>query len=83
DVADHGGNMERAFARLKLKQALVVGVDTDILFPLHQQATLVEGLSKAGVETRFSPLPSKQGHDSFLVDMEHFRPAIGEFLAAL
>jgi len=83
DVADHGGSMERAFAKLKLKQALVVGVDTDILFPLHQQAALAEGLGKAGIETRFSELPSKQGHDSFLVDMEHFRPAIGEFLAAL
>ncbi|HEU5397874.1 MAG TPA: homoserine O-acetyltransferase [Gammaproteobacteria bacterium] len=83
DVADHGGSVERAFGKLKLKQALVVGVETDILFPLHQQAALAEGLSKAGIETRFCELPSKQGHDSFLVDMEHFRPAIGEFLAAL
>ncbi|HEV2110676.1 MAG TPA: homoserine O-acetyltransferase, partial [Gammaproteobacteria bacterium] len=83
DVADHGGSVDKAFHRLKLKQALVVGVDTDILFPLHQQQALAEGLSRAGVETRFERLPSKQGHDSFLVDMEHFRPAIGEFLAAL
>ena len=83
DVADHGGSVDKALSRLKLKKALVVGVETDILFPLHQQQALAEGLSRAGVETSFVQLPSKQGHDSFLVDMEHFRPAIGEFLAAL
>jgi hypothetical protein len=26
-------------------------------------------------------LPSLQGHDSFLVDMDRFGPAIGSFLA--
>jgi homoserine O-acetyltransferase len=83
DVADHGGSVDKALGRLKLKKALVVGVETDILFPLHQQQTLADSLSRAGVETSFVQLPSKQGHDSFLVDMEHFRPAIGEFLAAL
>jgi homoserine O-acetyltransferase len=83
DVADHGGSVDKALGRLKLKQALVVGVDTDILFPVHQQHALAQALSRAGVETHFVDLPSKQGHDSFLVDMEHFRPAIGEFLAAL
>jgi homoserine acetyltransferase len=28
-------------------------------------------------------LASIQGHDSFLVDMDRFRPAIGDFLAQL
>ena len=83
DVADHGGSVERAFGKLKLKRAQVIGVDTDILFPLHQQAALADALSKAGVETQFSQLDSKQGHDSFLVDMESFRPAVGEFLATV
>lgn len=83
DVADHGGSLDKALAKLKLKKALVVGVETDFLFPLHQQQALAEGLRHAGVAVHFERLPSKQGHDSFLVDMEHFRPAIGEFLAAL
>ncbi|HLW74467.1 MAG TPA: homoserine O-acetyltransferase [Gammaproteobacteria bacterium] len=83
DMAEHGGSVDKALKRLKLKQALVVGVETDILFPLHQQHALAEALTRAGVATEFLPLPSKQGHDSFLVDMERFRPAVGEFLAAL
>jgi homoserine O-acetyltransferase len=83
DVAEHGGSVDKALSRVKLERALVVGVETDILFPLHQQQALAEALRHNGVDTRFEALASKQGHDSFLVDMERFRPAIGEFLAAL
>lgn len=83
DVAEHGGGVDQAMKRLKLKQALVVGVETDILFPLHQQKALADALGRAGVATHYLPLPSKQGHDSFLVDMERFRPAVGGFLAEL
>lgn len=83
DVAEHGGTVAKALSRLKLKKALVVGVETDILFPLHQQLALAEALRRAGIETQYAPLASKQGHDSFLVDMDRFRPAVGDFLAAL
>jgi homoserine O-acetyltransferase len=83
DVAEHGGSDDKAFKRMHLKKALVVGVETDILFPLHQQQALAEALRHAGVDVQFEALASKQGHDSFLVDMERFRPAIGEFLATL
>ncbi len=83
DVAEHGGSVDKALQRVHLKQALVVGVETDILFPLHQQQALADALTRVGVQTRFEALASKQGHDSFLVDMERFRPAVGEFLAAL
>jgi homoserine O-acetyltransferase len=83
DVAEHGGSDDKALKRLKLKRALVIGVESDILFPLHQQEALAEGLRRAGVQTEFQRLASKQGHDSFLVDMERFRPAVGEFLATL
>ena len=83
DAAEHGGTVEKAFKRLRLKQTQVIGVETDILFPLHQQQELVNQLRHAGIQTQFISLPSKQGHDSFLVDMEHFRPAVGDFLAGL
>jgi homoserine O-acetyltransferase len=82
DVAEHGGTVAKAFQRLKLQKALVAGVETDILFPLHQQHALADALRHAGIETQYLPLASKQGHDSFLVDMERFRPAVGDFLAA-
>lgn len=83
DAAEHGGTVDKAFKLLKLKKALVVGVETDILFPLHQQRALADALERAHIETQYLPLASKQGHDSFLVDMDRFRPAVGDFLADL
>jgi homoserine O-acetyltransferase len=83
DLAEHGGSVNAALKRSGLEQALVIGVETDLLFPLASQREIAEGLEQAGVKTQFSILPSLQGHDSFLVDMERFRPAIGDFLARL
>jgi len=83
DVAEHGGTVDKAFRHLKLDKALVVGVETDILFPLHQQQQLAEAMQQAGVATQYVSLPSKQGHDSFLVDVDRFRPTVGDFIAAL
>lgn len=83
DVAEHGGSAEKACRHLKLKKALVVGVETDFLFPLHQQRQLAEYLRQAGVSTQLVALNCKQGHDSFLVDMDRFRPTVGDFIDSL
>jgi homoserine O-acetyltransferase len=83
DLSEHGGSVAAALRRSALQRALVIGVETDLLFPLWSQREIAEGLTQVGVATEFKPLASIQGHDSFLVDMERFRPAIGEFLARL
>ena len=79
DVCDHGGSLEAGLNRVKAKRALVIGVETDLLFPLIQQKELAEGLKASVDEVDFRTLPSIQGHDSFLVDMDRFRPAIASF----
>lgn len=76
DLAEHGGSLESGFAKLRLKQALVIGVETDILFPLRQQQELADGLSEVVDSVELVRLPSEKGHDSFLVDMDRFRPVI-------
>jgi homoserine O-acetyltransferase/O-succinyltransferase len=76
DLAEHGGSLASGFSRLRLKRALVIGVKSDILFPLHQQQELADGLSHVVGEVEFVPLGSIKGHDSFLVDMDAFRPVI-------
>lgn len=83
DLSEHGGSVSAALKRSAIRQALVIGVETDLLFPLASQREIAEGLEQAGVPTQFSVLPSIQGHDSFLVDMERFRPAIGDYLGKL
>jgi homoserine O-acetyltransferase len=72
-----------ALASIPLEKALVIGVGTDILFPLQQQEAIAAGLARGGADARFLPLDSPQGHDAFLVDFARFGPAVGGFLQTL
>ena len=81
DLAEHGGSLEAGFSKLRLDRAMVVGVETDLLFPIHQQRELAAGLSNVVEDTELVELGCIKGHDSFLVDMDAFRPVIGRFLA--
>jgi homoserine O-acetyltransferase len=81
DLADHGGSVAQALKRFAVERALIIGVETDLLFPIQQQQELAEGLREGGVQVTFAALPSLQGHDAFLVDMDRFRPLVSEFLA--
>ena len=74
------GNLENSFKPLQLEEALIIGVETDLLFPISQQAELAEALEKYVNKVRLVRLDSLQGHDSFLVDMDRFRPVISSFI---
>jgi homoserine O-acetyltransferase len=76
NVADGYPDLTAALAGIQLKSACVIGVETDILFPVHQQKEIADALSANGVDTCFSNLESLMGHDAFLVDYEHFNPHI-------
>lgn len=80
DVAEHGGTVAAGLGRIRAERCLVVGVESDMLFPLWQQRELADGLERAGREVSFESLPSVQGHDSFLVDTERFGRVVGGFL---
>lgn len=67
------------WSALALKRALVVGVRSDVLFPLAQQREIAKGLREAGCEVDFHALDSIQGHDAFLVDKERFAPVMRAF----
>jgi len=67
------------FERLKLDRALVIGVRTDLLFPIEQQRELAAGFSSVCSDTQLVELDCICGHDSFLVDMDAFRPVICQF----
>lgn len=79
DITEHGGSIEAALKDVKLEKALVMGVHTDFLFPLHQQQEVADALSSVSKKVRFEALESIQGHDSFLVDMDRFRPVMCDF----
>ena len=80
DASDPDGNLENSFKQLQIQEALVIGVETDILFPISQQLELVKALDQYVSRVKLARLESLQGHDSFLVDMDRFRPIIASFI---
>jgi homoserine O-acetyltransferase len=81
DLAEHGGSLEAGFRMLNLESAMVIGVETDLLFPIRQQVEMSEGLSNVVDDIEFVRLDCIKGHDSFLVDMDAFRPVISRYFA--
>ena len=80
DVGHGFPDADRAFDRLELKSACIIGVHSDILFPIHQQKMIATLLEKQNVNIEFHALDSVQGHDAFLVDYPRFGPIIRDYL---
>ncbi len=77
----HQGSPARMLAQTSLETALVLGVETDLLFPLEQQKTIAKALQAADIKTDLHELSSIQGHDAFLIDMDSFAPPVAQFLS--
>jgi homoserine O-acetyltransferase/O-succinyltransferase len=80
DLADHGGTYQVALSRSGLEHALVIGVESDMLFAIEEQRAVAQALGAAGVQTHFAPLPCLEGHDSFLIDIEQFGDEMRAYL---
>ena len=81
DACDSDESLKNLFRRCFTGHGLVIGVESDILFPLHQQRELAGALEASGSEVTFEALPSAQGHDAFLVDFERFGSPIANWLS--
>ena len=80
DLAAHAGSNQAALRHAGIEQALVIGVESDMLFAIDEQRALAADFEAAGVQTRFTPLPCIEGHDSFLIAVERFGAEIRSFL---
>jgi homoserine O-acetyltransferase len=79
DIAAHGAP-EDVYRRSGIERALVIGVESDFLFAIGEQALIARTMQGAGIDTLFAPLPSVEGHDAFLVDLPRFDAAVRGFL---
>ena len=79
DLNSHG-EPSQVLAKAGLEAALVIGVESDFLFSIDEQAWIAGQLDLAGVNTTFARLPCIEGHDAFLVDLPRFVAAIRPFL---
>ena len=60
----------------------MIGVESDMLFSIGEQAALAKAFKEARIPTHFAPLDCIEGHDSFLIDFDRFGKEIGAFLGA-
>ena len=79
DISDGYPDMESAFEGMNVQSSKIIGVETDFLWPPHQQREICKAVSAHGVDCDPQLLPSVQGHDSFLVDYDRFCPAIKDY----
>ncbi|MDQ3842455.1 MAG: homoserine O-acetyltransferase [Bacteroidota bacterium] len=75
DVSRGRTGMEDALRMIKAK-TLVIGIQSDILFPIKEQQFLADTIP--GAELKI--IDSSYGHDGFLLEYEQIENAIKEFL---
>ncbi|MFP6641691.1 MAG: homoserine O-acetyltransferase [Myxococcota bacterium] len=81
---DENGSSEAMGARLSDIRcpALVVGVKSDILFPVWQQRELATLLGDANVSVTYSEIDSPYGHDTFLIELDSLGGPVRTHLAS-
>ncbi len=69
------GTTKEALQCIRAK-ALVIGIQTDILFPLHEQKFIADHIPSASYKSIHSPY----GHDGFLLEFEPISSLIRDFI---
>jgi homoserine O-acetyltransferase/O-succinyltransferase len=81
DLGQHGESIPVVLKRSGVERALVIGVESDMLFSIAEQKSLAIAFTEAGTDTHYAPLNCIEGHDSFLIDIKRFGREISGFLA--
>jgi homoserine O-acetyltransferase/O-succinyltransferase len=79
DPARDYSSADLAFERITAR-VLLIGIDSDWLFPAADVRALHEQLAAAGVASNYHELTSDHGHDAFLAEPEKLIPSLTSFL---
>jgi homoserine O-acetyltransferase len=79
DVGRGYDNWQDAMRRTQAR-VLIIGINSDILFPTYQQREMVRFLHNIGVDVSYFEINSPYGHDAFLIEYEQMIPAIRGFV---
>lgn len=71
---------ESGVLRIKAR-AMIIGVTSDMLFPINEQESVYKILKKDGRDVTYKRLDSIFGHDAFLVEVDFFKDALSSFLS--
>lgn len=78
DLSEGRGRLAEVLSRLTMP-ALIIGIDSDVLYPEREQLELASCLPNA----RYARIRSPHGHDAFLIEFPQLAVRIRQFLAAL
>jgi homoserine O-acetyltransferase len=76
DLSRGRGSLEKALKKIQAR-TMVIGIDSDILFPLREQQQLATLIPRA----YFQAISSLYGHDGFLLEFEQIERLVRDFLA--
>lgn len=81
DVGRGRKSVEAALGKIKAK-ALVIGIDSDRLFPIENQRLIAEHIGSELVGGKLHTIESEYGHDGFLIEHEKVGPLLAKLLRA-
>ena len=76
DVSRGHNSFQEALSKLTIP-VLVIGIDSDLLYPTKEQKELTQLIPNAS----YSEISSEYGHDAFLIEFEQINRSISSFLA--
>lgn len=77
DVGRDRGGTDAALARVTAK-ALIIGIESDVLYPIGEQAYIQQHIAGA----QLLSIPSDFGHDGFLLEYERIESSLTAFVGA-
>ncbi len=75
DISKGHGSVNNALSRLRMP-VLSISMEGDILFPLNEQEEIADGIKDA----IHMEIPTKKGHDGFLIETEKLSLILEEFV---
>ena len=74
NVGRNRGSLEKALSKITAK-TLVIGIDSDILFPVNEQQYIAKNVENAVYEQ----IKSKYGHDGFLLETDKIKTLLKKY----
>ncbi|MBD3225865.1 MAG: homoserine O-acetyltransferase [Caldithrix sp.] len=75
DVSGGRGTLRDALSAIKAP-TLTIGIDTDVLYPVHEQKAIAAAIHRG----RYAEIRSMNGHDAFLIEFDQLTAIVQPFL---